>query len=116
MRKIFVELRCLHLLQLSDGLLPNFKEIVLIDTHRLKYFINQLGVELLQLIDGFNLANYIFLLKQLKQPVVLFLDDLNLSNKFHVRINSDPENWRLEILDIENVLSSIRIFFQLKIV
>jgi hypothetical protein len=48
--------------------------------------------ELVELSDGFDLANDILFKKKLKQPVVVLLFDLDLADVLHVWVDSDPKN------------------------
>lgn len=51
--------------------------------------------ELVELPDGFNLADDVLFKEELKQPVIVLLFDLDLADVLHVGIYSDPKNRRL---------------------
>ena len=95
MRKILVELRCLHPLKILQGYLSNLVENFLICAYRLQYLIDKLCVHLIKLPDCFNLSYNVLLEQKLEQPIVLLLFDFNLPYVLHVRVHSYPEHRRL---------------------
>ena len=60
--------------------------------------------ELVELSDGFNLTDNVLFKKELKQPVVVLLFDLDLADVLHVRVDSDPKDRRLKVLNFKDVL------------
>jgi len=72
--------------------------------------------ELVELSDGFNLADDVLFKKELKQPVVVLLFDLNLADVLHVWVDSDPEDRRLKVLNFKDILSLERVVLKFEII
>jgi hypothetical protein len=72
--------------------------------------------ELVELSDGFNLADDVLFKEELKQPVVVLLFDLDFADVLHVWVDSYPKNRGLKVLNFKDVLGLERIILKFKVI